>query len=141
MIMVAIYMALVAVTYLPIVPHIAGDVLLTNGFVIKISTFLGLFAILFFMLTRSALSHAMVGDGALGRWWQIILLSFLQMGMLISVVMSFLPEQWLSHLATLTRLIFISNWGKFVWVVLPIFGLMIVGVSNERDMAHMRYER
>src|SRR3989338_753512 len=64
MIMVAVYMALVAVTNLPYVPQFGAIVSLSNGFILKIGTFLGLFAILFFMLTRSALNHAIGGKGA-----------------------------------------------------------------------------
>ncbi len=141
MIMVALYMALVSVMYFPLVTLQTGDVLLTHGFVIKISTFLGLFAVLFFMLTRSALNHMMIGENTFGRWWHIIILSFLQVGMLISVVMSFLPPAWILHVSELTRITFVSAWGKFVWVVLPIVGLTIVGISSQRDYMGPRFER
>ena len=136
MIMVAVYMALVAVTNLPYVPQFGASVSLSNGFILKIGTFLGLFAILFFMLTRSALNHAIGGNGALGKWWHVLILSFLQVGMLISVVMSFLPAVWLEGLAALTRTVFVSAWGKFGWSLLPIFGLLVIGMSNERDRSN-----
>lgn len=133
MIMVAVYMALVAVTNLPYVPQFGAALSLSNGFIMKISTFLGLFAILFFMLTRSALNHAIGGSGAIGRWWHVLILSFLQVGMLISVVMSFLPSEWLTGLAQLTRTVFVGPWGKFAWSLAPILGLLIIGLSIERQ--------
>lgn len=133
MIMVAVYMALVAATHLPYVPHFGASVALNNGFIIKISTFLGLFVILFFMLTRSALNHAITGNGSLGRWWHVLILAFLQVGMLISVVLGFLPNEWLAHLSAFIQTVFVSPWGKFTWVLLPIFGLLIVGISNEHS--------
>lgn len=132
MIMVAVYMALVAATNLPYVPNFGASFALSNGFIIKISTFLGLFLVLFFMLTRSALNHAIAGNGSIGRWWHILILAFFQVGMLVSVVLSFLPPEWIGQLAALTRTVFVSPWGKFAWSLLPIFGLLIVGVSNEK---------
>lgn len=131
MVMVAVYMALVAATHLPYVPNFGASVALSNGFVIKMSTFLGLFVILFFMLTRSALSHAISSNGAPGKWWHILILAFFQVGMLVSVVLSFLPPDWLGNLSGLSKTVFVSPWGKFAWTLLPIFGLLIVGVSNE----------
>lgn len=133
MIMVALYMALVAVTNLPFVPQFGARIALDNGFAIRVGTFVGLFVILFFMLTRSALNHALSGNGALGTWWHVLFLSFVQVGMLISVVMSFLPLFWLGKLAPLTRTVFVSPWGKFLWVLMPIFGLLLIGISNERN--------
>lgn len=139
MIMVALYMALVAVTNLPVIPQFGARIALDNGFAIRVGTFVGLFVILFFMLTRSALSHALSGNGALGPWWHVLFLSFVQVGMLISVVMSFLPVGWLEKLAPFTRTIFVSPWGKFLWVLMPIFGLLLIGLYNERNAS--RYDR
>lgn len=133
MIMVAVYMALVAATRLPYVPDFGAAVSLSNGFILKMSTFLGLFAILFFMLTRSALNHAISGSGSIGRWWHILVLSFLQVGMMISVVLGFLPPEWLTKLSALMRSCFVSPWGSFAWAVLPIIGLLVVGISNENS--------
>lgn len=131
MVMVAVYMALVAATHLPYVPKIGASVALTNGFMIKISTFLGLFIVLFFMLMRSALSYAISNNNTDGKWWHILILAFFQVGMLISVVLSFLPIDWLGHLSGLSQTVFISPWGKFAWTLLPIFGLLIVGVTSD----------
>lgn len=138
-IMVAVYMALVAVTQLPHVPQFDAAVSLSNGFILKISTFLGLFGVLFFMLTRSALNHAISSNGGMGKWWHVLLLSFLQVGMLISVVMGFLPAEWFGKLTHLTQTIFVSPWGRFVWSLLPIFGLLIVGISIERQRSYDNY--
>lgn len=139
MIMVAVYMALVAVLYLPVIPQFTAAFSFSNGFAFKVGTFLGMFAVLFFMLTRSALNRSLSGDGALGRWWHVLILSFLQVGMLVSVVVGFLPPLWIEKLSPITQLIFASAWGKFVWVVAPIFGLLLVGLSNERT--RMMYDR
>ena len=137
MIMMALYMALVSIMYLPVIPKFTEGVQLGNGFVLKISSFLALFAILFFMLTRSALNNTIGDDDSSARWWHIMLLAFMQVGMLLSVVMSFLPESWLNHVSTLTRITFVSPWGKFVWVIMPIIGLTLVGISNRRTRDYL----
>ncbi|MCX6781299.1 MAG: hypothetical protein NT003_04285 [Candidatus Magasanikbacteria bacterium] len=138
MIMVAVYMAVAAVHTLPALPQMGAIVQLSNGFVLRVGTFLGLFAILFFMLTRSALNHALNSDGPMGSWWHIIVLSFLQVGMLISVVMSFLPSMWLLKISPFLQLIFASPWGAFAWVIAPIIGLLVVGMSTESSFGKNR---
>jgi hypothetical protein len=45
--------------------------------------------------------------------------------------MSFLPPVWLEKISLFMRIVFVSPWGKFSWVVAPIVGLLIVGISIE----------
>lgn len=132
MIMVSIYMALVAVSRLPFDPNSAGEISLQSGFVVKFSTFVGLFIILFFLLTRSALHRAMSGSDGGGKWWQVLMLSFAQIGLVLSVVLSFLPPIATQKFASITRIIFVSRVGQFVWVMLPIVALLLIGYANTR---------
>ncbi len=62
---------------------------------------------------------------SLGKWWQVILFSFLHVGLLISVALSYLPPEAGERLAPFTRDVFISDPGKFFWIVAPVFAMMI----------------
>ena len=61
-----------------------------------------------------------------GSWWQVLLFSFLQIGLLIAVVLSFLPDSVSQHLAPLTQRIFVDPYSVFGWVAAPILAMILV---------------
>ena len=130
-ILVSIYMALAVCNSAPFINDWSRQTVSINfgqDFVLRVSLFLGVFLILFFLLSRSALSA--FGTGSVGKWWQVILFSFLHVGLLISVILSFLPQDIKGHLLPLTQDVFTSEMGRFIWITLPI-AAMIVFKGNE----------
>ncbi|MFH2062834.1 MAG: hypothetical protein ABIJ46_01625 [bacterium] len=126
-ILVSIYMALAVVSNVPVVSSSSGsaNVLVGNLFVLKVTTFLGLFILLFFLLSRSALMRTF-GNLANGSWFQIFLFSIFHVGLLVSITLSFLPPDAANNLAPLTRTVFASDWAKFIWVVAPVASMMVL---------------
>jgi len=127
-ILVSIYMALAVINTAPYLSTLSGKDLSINigqNFAFKVTLFLGVFIILFFLLSRSALSRTFGGASSGGSWWQVILFSFLHVGLLISVVLSFLPPQTAEHLLPVTRQIFTSDLGKFFWIITPIVAMVL----------------
>ena len=61
-----------------------------------------------------------------GSWWQVVLFSVLHVGLLTSVVLSFLPAENLAQLAPLTKQIFLDQTAKFIWLVAPILAMSLV---------------
>ncbi|MDD5437865.1 MAG: hypothetical protein PHC70_01840 [Patescibacteria group bacterium] len=119
-ILVSVYMALAVVGNAPIVNQVNFAFNINDSYVLRISMFICLFVVLFFFLSRSALLKT-IGDGSgSGPWWQVILFSLLQVGLLISVTLSFLPKEILSNFSQYTRDIFLSDMGKSAWLILPI---------------------
>lgn len=120
-ILVSVYMALAVVANAPVLRDL--NVLqfsVNDNFVLKIGFFLGAFVALFFLLSRSALLHTIGGNGAPGSWWQTLIFSVLQVGLLISITLSFLPIEATNTLTPFTRDVFISYWGKSAWLILPV---------------------
>jgi uncharacterized membrane-anchored protein len=93
--------------------------------------------VVFFLILRSAL-YSIFGSGSQGNWWQILLFSFLQVGLFLSVVLSFLPEEIISELAPLTKQIFIGKNVQFGWLLAPILAMVLVGrkgkIKNEEQI-------
>jgi len=87
---------------------------------LRISFFLGAFVILFFLLSRSALIKTIGENSAPGKWWYVIVFSILQVGLLISITLSFLPPEFVSGFSETTRNIFIGDIGKTAWLIMPI---------------------
>ncbi|OIO52737.1 MAG: hypothetical protein AUJ19_00455 [Parcubacteria group bacterium CG1_02_58_44] len=126
-ILVSIYMALAVVSNIPVVSSAGGsaNVLVGNLFVLKVTSFLGLFVLLFFLLSRSALMRTF-GNMANGSWFQVFLFSIFHVGLLVSITLSFLPPDAVGHLAPITRTIFASDWAKFAWIVAPVASMMVL---------------
>ncbi len=131
-ILVSIYMALAVVGNAPIINQVNIALKLTDNVVLQISLFLGLFVLLFFLLSRSALVKTIGENSAPGKWWQVIIFSFLQVGLLISIALSFLPAETLTAFSEQTRQIFISDYGKSAWLILPIV-FMALGPNSKKD--------
>ncbi len=131
-IMVAVYMALAVVGNAPIINQINLAFNINESVVLKISFFLGVFVVLFFLLSRSALLKTIGENNASGRWWQVILFSILQIGLLISITMSFFPTEILASFSPFTSDFFISDLGKSAWLIAPI-AVMALGPKAKND--------
>ena len=129
-ILVSVYMALAVVNTAPYINRAAQasvSIGVGNGFFIKLTAFIALFIVLFFLLSRSALDATIVSDGGGGGGLQTILFSFLQVGLIISVVLSFLPVSATSTLAPLTLQVFTTEPARFFWIVAPIAAMVVLG--------------
>lgn len=125
-ILVSIYMALAVVNTAPYIGNFQADVGIENVFVFRISAFVAVFIALFLLLARSALLQTIANSDTKGSWWQVMLFSFLHVGLLISIVLSFLPPGAVNHLAPATRSFFVSETARFLWIVGPIAAMILI---------------
>ena len=132
-ILVSVYMGLAVVNNTPALNNLNLSLHVNDNYVLKISFFLGLFVILFFLLSRSALLKTIGGSGAPGSWWQTIVFSILQVGLLISITLNFLPANMTQGLSEGTRQIFMSDNGRSAWMILPIV-FMIIAPKQKTDV-------
>src|SRR3989338_7554575 len=119
-ILVSIYMSLAVVKYVPYVTTFDASISINEHFALKVSVFLGLFILLFFLLSQSALVRTFGSGTRQGSWWQVMVFSVLHAGLLISVTLSFLPAAAVANLHPLTLQAFVSDPAKAVWVILPL---------------------
>jgi hypothetical protein len=61
-----------------------------------------------------------------GPWWQVALLSFVQAGLLVHIVLSFLPSEGIASLSPLTRQVFTDPDLHIWWLVVPAALLVII---------------
>jgi len=125
-ILVSIYMTLAVVNTAPFIGNLQANVGLTNIFVLRISAFVAVFIVLFLLLARSALLQTIASSDTKGSWWQVMLFSFLHVGLLISIILSFLPSSAVDRLAPLTQSIFTSETGRFLWIIGPIIAMVLI---------------
>ncbi len=134
-ILISIYIAKLLVLQAPF---------LTQGFTDKmpsslasmqqLAAFIAIFLALFLLLGRyvfkTSADHRQLSSMLFG-----LLFSFLQIGLLINIILNYLPQELLNNFSPLIQAIFIHNPMSFVWLVLPVIYLIImgkfVGDSNE----------
>lgn len=124
-ILVSIYMALAVISNAPYLNQLHANINLSDFFALKVTTFLGIFVLLFFLLSRSALLKTF-GGMASGSWWQVFLFSVFHVGLLVSITLSFIPAEAIHNLAPLTQTLFASDGGKFFWIVAPIVAMVLI---------------
>jgi hypothetical protein len=122
-ILISIYMALAVANNFPYLKEITSQTPLAKLFAFQVLFFLIIFIISLFLLSRAGLPQGIRGRG---RWWEIIIFSILHVGLLISVILSFLPSEALKELIPFTQLIFVSDLARFLWIALPIVAMVLI---------------
>ena len=124
--LVSVYMAELLVTQAPFLAVAVQDQTHAALFMARLVTFLGLFLFLF-MVNSKYVFRSSVDSYRVSSWFFSLIFSFLQVGFLISVILSFLPEATKQNFAPLVQYIFLSPNAGFIWLVIPIVYLAVVG--------------
>lgn len=131
-ILVSIYVALAVVTNAPTLTTVQFSLNVSENAVMRITIFLGIFVVLFFLLARSGLLNTLGRSNTPGSWWQTIVFSVFQVGLLMSVTLNFLPKEMTAGLTEQTKLIFMSDHGRTAWLILPVLFMVIAPKPKEK---------
>ena len=71
-------------------------------------------------------------NGNQGKLWQVMIFSFLHVGLLISVTLSFFPADLANVLSPMTQGLFMSDIAQAVWVTLPVIAMAVFGAGEEK---------
>jgi len=100
----------------------------------QIFIFLALILGFYFLIPHSSLRHTFkLGGKNKGNWWQALLLSILQIGLILEMVVGFLSIKSLNNLNPLAKMIFSGDWPRFIWFILPILALMFLHSKGHYD--------
>lgn len=119
---VSIYMALAVTQALP---DFVLNVSLNEAAAFQVSAFIGIFALIFYWLSRSALMRTFSGGG--GSMLQTLVLSVLHAGLLLAVALLFVPEVHLQYFSPYLLNLFIGEWQLFGWIAAPIVAMILLG--------------
>lgn len=137
-ILISIYVSLAIVEHTPFLNseafHKTINGIVNQFFVFQISAFIFLFIALFLIITRSALLKTIATSDSPGPWWQVLLYSILHVGLLVSIVLSYVPPETVDKvLAPLTRQVFTTQLAQSVWILAPIVAMFIFkGAASEK---------
>ncbi len=102
---------------------------------VQIFIFLALILAFYFLIPHSALRQTLRLGGRSGsNWWQALIFSILQIGLILEVAVSFLPAKIVNGLNPLAKSLFIGPWPEFLWVLVPILALMFLRSSRHYDV-------
>ena len=122
------YIALAVFNAIPILT-VAGYIRLDNLFVVKTIVFFAVFLPLAVFLNRGRprFFHSNIS------WWQVFILSFIQTGLLIHIIFSFLPPETSKNLAPLTKSVFANTNLMVWWLVIPLLFMIFLRRSGKDD--------
>ena len=126
LILFSIYLSLLILNVISLKVFTAG-LESSDIFILKAILFVGLTLIFFLILTRSlAVQHLKMrneGNGFLG----ILLLSLTQVGLIIGIIVSFLPVNSRTILGSISQMVFLSDISLLTWIILPIIVIFWIG--------------
>jgi hypothetical protein len=130
----SIYISLAVVSTLPYLESLFTSDWIDKLFMVKIAIFLVVFVGLYIYLNKSALLRYMRGSSQYTPTLQIMVLSLLHTGLLISITLSFLPDTLVEYLSFFTKTVFVSEGGQFFWIVAPIVTLGLIKKPSRRQL-------
>ncbi len=95
-----------------------------SSFLTSAAFFAGGIFVLFFILSNSAFT-SVFNEGPKGTWLQTAIIGFLQIGVVRSVIVSFLPTEETNALSLFIKSFFVDGQAQFFWLVSPFFAMMI----------------
>lgn len=136
-ILVSIYMSLAIVEHAPFLSSPAVEAWMNNianqFFVFQISAFVLIFILLFVVITRSALTKTIASADSVGPWWQVLLFSILHVGLIVSIILSYLPQETVEQvLAPATQQVFTTEAAQSVWILGPVVAMFIFKGTGSR---------
>lgn len=73
------------------------------------------------------------------RWAQAIISAVLHAGLLVSIILSFLPVNFLSQFSENFLVIFLGDIGRLCWLIIPVIGLIFLR-KKKRGFSGPKYE-
>lgn len=125
-ILLSVYVAKLIVLQMPFLADQAGKLNVTVVSLQQLAAFVAVFLILFLFLGRFVLKTS-ADSRHLSSMIFGLVFAFLQIGLLINIVLNYLPEGTRAGFSQLIQMLFISQTASFIWLVLPIVYLIIVG--------------
>ena len=122
------YIALAVFNAVPI-ETVSRYIKLDNIFAVKTAVFFAIFLPLTFLLNRGRPRFFRSNIS----WWQVFILSFIQTGLLIHIVFSFLTPDIAKNLAPLTRSVFANTNLTIWWLVIPLIFMIFLRRSGRDD--------
>lgn len=131
MLIVSTYITLAIFNAFPFGGYFRNKFNLSETSSTRVAIFLIIVILLFFLLSRSVFKKVIRGRSN-RSWFQIFVFSILAVGFLVSVALSFFPEDALVTFAPFTQRIFVTKKAQFIWLLLPVLAMILARKRKKR---------
>ncbi len=134
-ILVSTYMSQLLVIKAPFFSEaVSGKFNIGTATLAQLVAFAVLFLIFFVFLSRYAFRSSVDGRNITALPF-VLIFTVLQVGLLINIVISYLPEQVQNSLSPLIQMLFLHPNAGFIWLLAPVVFLIAVGrfLSDQSD--------
>jgi hypothetical protein len=100
------------------------NIQIDNSFINETALFIGCIIILFFILSCSAFT-SVFDRSPTGTVFQTVTISFLQIGFVISIIISFLSPEEINSLSIFIKSVFAENQAQSFWLLAPLISLLL----------------
>ena len=132
---VAIYMSMAIVSVAPFVNQTFSAKVNVAGYAfdIKVVAFLGLLLFVLFFFTRGALFRSFLGGEGTGGFIQSLFLSFAHSGLIVAIILNYLPSEVVQNFSNTIRNIFYGDWQLFWWLCAPIVIMLVFSTRKSKN--------
>ena len=101
----------------------------------QLVSFLIVFILLFILLSRYAFPTAADGRRLRSIPFSVVF-AFLQIGLLINIILNYLPDEMRQNFSSLVQFIFVSQTASFLWIIAPLIFIIFLGraVSDKTEV-------
>ncbi len=129
--MVAIYIAMAVAQTVPDLSAIGNNLSPQNMFTAQAVVFLIAFVGLYYLLAKKSPLGRVVRTSRKEKWSHVAVYSVVHVGLILSTILSFIPDEEVMPLSQITQTIFTHEIAHFLWVLAPII-IMILLPENIR---------
>jgi hypothetical protein len=123
-VLLASYVSLALVERLPLIKSATGLALEESYRNKAILFIIGILAISWMMLHSDFTAN--FRQGSRKAWFETLVLSFLQIGFIISVIVSFMPVMAADSLSIFLRAAFVQDGAQLFWLIAPFFAILLI---------------
>lgn len=125
-VLLSIYTSIAILGSTPYLHQYVGQLTAEHGFVYQMGAFLALFLLLFVLFSQRMSLRAEIGQ----TWIQALIISILQVGLLITTLLSYVPQEVFS--TQFVKYFFTDEIPKSVWMLAPI-AIMLLFRGNQSN--------
>ncbi len=122
--LISSYISLALVEKIDLVEKVLGFKF-ENSFANKTILFLAVVLVLFFVLSRSSFT-SVFNRSSSRAWFQTLVIGFLQIGLMISIIFSFLSPAETNSLSIFLKSVFVDDGAQLFWFVSPFFAIFLL---------------
>ncbi len=130
-VLLSVYAALAIIVATPVITNALATFPSQQMITYRLAAFLALFVVLYLLFSHNMSLRSEIGHA----WWQAGILSFMQVGLLMSCILTLLPKDAIT--STIAPLLFTGDISRSFWLLAPMLSMMIMRRGRRHQSQQM----